>query len=79
VRDEIYKYILDDEDTSFKSYYRRWKDTALIEKQKVFVYRIRWTKSAYDEKKEEDPFFHVPIDQLREYPGFVYHCHILAH
>ena len=25
------------------------------------------------------PYFHIPEDQLIEYPGFVYHCHFLTH
>lgn len=29
--------------------------------------------------KKGGAYFHVPVDQLREFPGFVYHCHILGH
>lgn len=70
------KYVTN-EANEIKPYYRRWKDTALVEGGKVFVYRIRWAKSSY--AGANDTPFHVPVDQLREYPGFVYHCHILNH
>lgn len=48
----------------------------MIEPLSVFTYRIRWTMSDYEYGR---PYFHVPVDQLREFPGYVYHCHILAH
>lgn len=71
------KYVTN-EVNEIKSYYRRWKDTASVDGGKVFVYRIRWAKSSYVDNVGDTPF-HVPVDQLREYPGFVYHCHILGH
>lgn len=49
----------------------------MVDAYKVFVYRIRWTKTDY--KGGDDTYFNVPLDQLREYPGFLYHCHILNH
>jgi hypothetical protein len=33
----------------------------------------------YDEKVQAYPYFNIPEDQLMEFPGFVYHCHILPH
>jgi hypothetical protein len=52
----------------------------LVEAFQVSVLRIRWAKSAYDENNNKnDDYFNVPADQLREYPGFLYHCHILKH
>jgi spore coat protein A, manganese oxidase len=63
-----------------KPHYKRWKDTGSVDAKTVSVFRIRWAKSAYDKNKVGgDTYFHVPLDQLREYPGFVYHCHILGH
>lgn len=35
--------------------------------------------TGYDESKQKYPFFNIPEDQLIEFPGFVYHCHILPH
>lgn len=75
-----YKYVSDEGKPSPKPYYARWKDTALVEAFRVLQYRIRWTKSNYTEAdKAAGTYFHVPNDQLREYPGFIYHCHILPH
>jgi FtsP/CotA-like multicopper oxidase with cupredoxin domain len=62
-----------------RSFYGRWKDTAFVETLKVFHYRIRWAKSDYNQTRDKSNYFNVPSDQLREYPGFVYHCHILFH
>lgn len=33
----------------------------------------------YDEKVQSYPYFKIPEDQLMEFPGFIYHCHILPH
>jgi hypothetical protein len=33
----------------------------------------------YNEKFRSYPYFKIPEDQLMEFPGFVYHCHILPH
>ena len=75
-----YKYVSDGGRPSPKPYYARWKDTALVEGFKVLQFRIRWAKSNYTEAdKAAGTYFHVPNDQLREYPGFIYHCHILPH
>jgi len=41
---------------------------------------VRWTKNDYEEGvTPKDTYFSIPLDQLREYPGFVYHCHIIHH
>ncbi len=43
-------------------------------------YRIRWAKSDYNETEGKwGRYFNIPADQLIEYPGYVYHCHILPH
>jgi hypothetical protein len=82
-RDEAgaYKYVTDGGSPSKKIEYSRWKDTAFAEKYKAFQFRVRWAKSSYDESKDKATgnFFHAPADELREYPGYVYHCHILNH
>ncbi len=74
-------YVVPNNDLDYKPYYRRWKDTAYVDAFKMLHYRMRWTKSNYTEKEDKPrgTYFHVPADQLREYPGFVYHCHILDH
>lgn len=74
-------YIAPNKDLDFKPYYRKWKDTAYVEGFKMLQIRIRWTKSGYNqaEDKPRGTYFHIPVDQLREYPGYVYHCHILTH
>ena len=47
--------------------------------------RIRWAKSDMPNKNfteadsQGEKYFTVPENQLIEYPGFVYHCHILPH
>jgi len=45
------------------------------------VLRIRWTRTDYDESihKPKGEYFHIPVDHLIEYPGFVAHCHISVH
>ena len=76
----VYKYAISEGGPSPKVFYSRWKDTAYVEAFKVLQYRIRWTKSNFTaEDAAAGRYFHVPADQLREYPGFVYHCHILPH
>jgi hypothetical protein len=47
----------------------------------VLQFRTRWSKSNYT-ASVDDPigsYFHAPADTMREYPGYVYHCHILNH
>lgn len=43
------------------------------------VLRVRWASTNYDPAIKPYPYFSVPEDQLMEFPGFVYHCHILPH
>jgi hypothetical protein len=52
-----------------------------VEGFQAFQLRVRWAKPDYNEAKDKATgnFFHIPADQMREYPGFVYHCHILPH
>jgi hypothetical protein len=77
---KVYTYVKDDGHPSSKPYYARWKDTAFVEPFKALHYRIRWTKSEFTAKDAKDgTYFNVPNDQLREFPGYVYHCHILRH
>jgi hypothetical protein len=47
----------------------------------ALVLRIRWTRTDYNESshKASGSYFHIPVDQLIEYPGYVSHCHISAH
>ena len=60
--------------------YARWKDTANLAPFKVQQFRIRWAKSDFTETdRASGQYFNIPNDQLREYPGFVYHCHIVQH
>ena len=74
-------YVVPNLDLNYKPYYRRWKDTAYVDGFKMLHYRMRWTKSNYTEKEDKPrgTYFHVPAGQLIEYPGYVYHCHILSH
>lgn len=74
-----YKYLCQETTSSIPQHYRRWKDTALIHPYSVSVLRIRWAMTEYDEKVQAYPYFKIPEDQLMEFPGFVYHCHILPH
>jgi FtsP/CotA-like multicopper oxidase with cupredoxin domain len=77
-----YKYLVDGEgNVSPKVGYSKWKDTVYIDAFKVLQCRTRWAKPEYNEEvdKENGSYFHVPADQMREYPGYVYHCHILPH
>jgi FtsP/CotA-like multicopper oxidase with cupredoxin domain len=61
--------------------YSRWKDTVYVDGYRVLQLRTRWAKPDYNEAvdKPKGDYFHVPADQMREYPGYVYHCHILPH
>ncbi len=74
-----YKYLCGNTTSSIPAYQRRWKDTFLIDAYTVAVMRVRWASTGYDESKQRYPFFSIPEDQLIEFPGFVYHCHILPH
>jgi FtsP/CotA-like multicopper oxidase with cupredoxin domain len=75
-----YKFVSNEGYPSSKLEYARWKDTANLDPFKVQQFRIRWAKSDFTEAdRAVGKYFNVPNDQLREYPGFVYHCHILHH
>jgi hypothetical protein len=52
-----------------------------VDGYRVLQLRARWAKPEYNEAlhKPKGEYFHVPADQMREYPGYVYHCHILPH
>lgn len=58
---------------------RRWKDTSMVHSYHVFVLRVRWTSTLYDPAVKAYPYFSIPEEHLAEFPGFVYHCHILPH
>ena len=75
----IYKYICGNSTGSINGWYKRWKETALVREFTVMVLRVRWTSTNYDPAIKKYPYFAVPEDQLMEFPGFVYHCHILPH
>jgi spore coat protein A, manganese oxidase len=76
-----YKYIVGPGRPSSKVEYSQWKDTAFVTGFEVLQFRMRWSKSNYT-AAVDDPigsYFHAPADTMREYPGYVYHCHILDH
>lgn len=74
-----YKYICQNTSVTIQHWYRGWKDTARINPLRVTVIRIRWAKTSYDPVVSVYPYFTEPEDTLMEFPGFVYHCHILPH
>jgi hypothetical protein len=45
------------------------------------VVRVRWTETSYDDQTlQEYPYFSFASeDALTEFPGYVYHCHLLDH
>lgn len=76
-----HKYLCEETtDTMLQPHERRWKDTALIDPFNLFVIRVRWAAHTYsDPTMQTYPYFSVPESHLTEYPGYVYHCHILPH
>jgi FtsP/CotA-like multicopper oxidase with cupredoxin domain len=76
-----YKYLCGPMDpNAVPEYEKRWKEVAHVDPFLVRQVRIRWTKTDYDPSKGDTyPYFSVPEDELLEYPGYVYHCHILRH
>ena len=74
-----YKYVCGDSTKDIETYQRRWKDTVLVPAYTVSILRVRWASTGYDAKKRLFPYFNVPEDQLLEFPGYIYHCHILPH
>lgn len=77
--DSQYKYLCEDTTDNIQEHETRWKDTALVPEFTVFVLRIRWASTEYDPSVQAYPFFSIPEEHLVEFPGFVYHCHILPH
>jgi FtsP/CotA-like multicopper oxidase with cupredoxin domain len=75
----LYKYVCNNSTSTINSWYKRWKETAFVRQYTVMVLRIRWASTNYDPTVKPYPYFAVPEDQLMEFPGFVYHCHILPH
>ena len=63
--EDKYLYISNLGHPSPKPYYSQWKDTAYADGLMAFQFRIRWAKSDFKEEDENDPYFHVPADQLR--------------
>lgn len=51
----------------------------MVHKYSVFVLRVRWASTTYDPLVRPYPYFKIPEEHLVEFPGFVYHCHILPH
>ena len=43
--------------------------------------RTRWTSTEYNTPYMPDPYpyFHIPEDEIIQFPGYVYHCHFLQH
>ncbi len=77
--DSSHKYICDDTTEDILPHERRWKDTSMVHKYSVFVLRVRWASTTYDPQTRPYPYFNIPEEHLTEFPGFVYHCHILPH
>jgi hypothetical protein len=75
----IYKYVCGNTTKDIEPYYRRWKDTSLVPAFSVFVLRVRWASNTYNPKVRSYPYFNIPEDDIIEFPGYVYHCHILPH
>ena len=74
-----YKYLCNNATKEFPIYSRGWKDVGYVRTHHVLNMRIRWTKTAYDEKVDGTNYFDVPEKNLLEFPGFIYHCHFLNH
>ena len=74
-----YKYLCSNLTKEFPIYSKGWKEVGYIKTYHVLDIRIRWTKTAYDEKIDGTNYFDVPEEQLLEFPGFIYHCHFLHH
>ena len=81
-----HKYICSNVSDSIPEYQKGYKETYWVQPLDVAVIRIRWAMSHmsnYEFRAAQTdssiPFFTVPENQLLEYPGFLYHCHILTH
>lgn len=77
--DSTHKYICEETPDSVLEYESRWKDTTMVHSYSVFVLRVRWASTLYNPAVRPYPFFNIPEEHLVEFPGFVYHCHILPH
>jgi FtsP/CotA-like multicopper oxidase with cupredoxin domain len=75
----VYKYICENTTQQIEAYRRRWKDTSLVPPFTVYVFRMRWASNTYDPKVRKYPYFNIPEDEIIEFPGYLYHCHILPH
>lgn len=75
-----YKYICENTTKNIREYYKRWRDNVHLDGLTVMVIRVRWTETSYDESVMEYPYFSFASeDALIEFPGYVYHCHLLDH
>ena len=77
--DDSHKYICGGCFDEVLEHERRWKDTSMVHAYSVFVLRVRWASTTYDPLIRAYPYFNIPEEQLVEFPGYVYHCHILPH
>lgn len=75
----VYKYACMNTTGNINGWYKRWKETALVRQYTVMVLRVRWASTNYDENVAPYPYFSRSEDEMMEFPGFVYHCHILPH
>jgi hypothetical protein len=60
----VFKYICANTTDSIEPYRRKWKDTTLVPPYTVYVMRIRWASTSYDQSVKEYPYFSIPEDQL---------------
>ena len=77
-------YICHNRTDTIPTYLKGWKEVALVEGRYVEVFRIRWAKTEFNPVVDaptanKTNYFHVPEEDLIEFPGFVYHCHFLHH
>jgi predicted nucleic acid-binding Zn ribbon protein len=77
--DLTHKYICEDTSDDIMEHERRWKDTTMVHSYQVFVLRVRWASTLYDPSVKSYPYFNIPEEHLVEFPGFVYHCHLIPH
>jgi hypothetical protein len=77
--DSVYKYICENSSANVYPWYKRWKDTVEIKAYTVTRLRIRWAETSYNPSERTYPYFSHGEDELMEFPGMVYHCHILPH
>ena len=81
----IYKYVCIDLTDDIPEQRHGYKEVTYVGGYHAVMVRIRWAKSHMSNREfraaheKGDPFFTVPEAELLEYPGYVYHCHILIH